>query len=62
MIKKLDVPIGSETEGRSKATIEESYDTEFLFTRVIYLLNIGETEFGDLFDFEPSPLPISLCN
>ena len=40
-MKKLDVPVGSETEQRSKATIEESYDTEFLFTRVIYLLNIG---------------------
>ena len=34
----------------------------FLFSRVIYLLSIGEIEFEDLLDFELSPLPTSLCN
>ena len=33
-----------------------------LFASVIYLLCIGETEFEDLFGFELSPLPTSLCN
>ena len=62
MIKKLVVPIGSKTKWRSKAATEEIYDIELLFSRVIYLLSIGETEFEDLLDFELSPLSISLCN
>ena len=33
-----------------------------MFARVIYLINIGEIEFEDLFDFELSLLPTSLCN
>ena len=33
-----------------------------MFARVIYLINIGEIEFEDLFDFELSLPPTSLCN
>ena len=61
-IKQLVVPNGSKTKRRSKATTEESYDTELLFARVIYLLSTGEIKFEDLFDFELSRLPTSLCN
>ena len=50
-IKKLVVPTGSKTKRRSKATTEESYDTELLFTPVLWLLSIGEIKFEYLFDF-----------
>ena len=61
-IKKLVVTIGSKTKQRSKATTEESSNTELMFAHVIYLCSIGEIEFEDLFDFELSTLPTSLCN
>ena len=50
-IKKLVVPIGSKTKRRSKATTEESYDTELLFARVLWLLSIDEIKFEYLFGF-----------
>ena len=54
--------LDTKTKRRSKATTEKSYDIELLFARAVYLFSIGEIEFEDLFDFELSPLPTSLCN
>ena len=50
-IKKLVVPIGSKNKRRSKATTEESYDAELLFTRLIYFCSIAEIESEEFFDF-----------
>ena len=61
-MKTLVVPIGSKNKRRSKATTEESYDAELLFTRLIYFCSIAEIESEDFFDFELSALPTSLYN
>ena len=60
-IKKAVVLIGSKTKASGKGTPEEYYNTELLFARVIFLLSLGQIEFEDLFEFELSPLPTSLC-
>ena len=38
----------------------EVYNTEIIFSRVMYLLSAGQIDIGDLFSYELSPVPTSL--
>ena len=46
-------------KSKSKTNIQE-YNTELLFSRVMYLMSIGEIELCDIFNYELSPIPTSL--
>ena len=49
-----------EGEKSKKKNIVEVYNTETIFSHVIYLLSASHIDIGDLFTFELSPVPISL--
>ena len=47
---------------QQKKEIVELYNSELLFSRVMYLLSINQIEVDNLFDYKLSPIPTSLFN
>ena len=45
---------------KDKKKVVEVYNTEIIFSRVMYLLSAGQIDIGDLFSYELSPVPTSL--
>ena len=50
------------TEGKKKkkAVYQPTFNTELIFSRVIYLLGVHQLDFSTLFDYELAPVPTSL--
>ena len=50
------------TEGKKKkkAVDQPSFNTELIFSRVLYLLGVHQLDFSTLFDYELAPVPTSL--
>ena len=47
---------------RKRGTSNETYNTDVIFSRVIYLMSIGQLEFEHLFSYELAPFPTALCH
>ncbi|MEM7297990.1 MAG: hypothetical protein AAF391_06960, partial [Bacteroidota bacterium] len=45
---------------KKKVHTKDAFNTELIFSRVLYLLGTGQLEFNNLFDYELSPVPTSL--
>ena len=43
-----------------KKEIVELHNSELIFSRVLYLLSLGQIKIDNLFDYELSPVPTSL--
>jgi len=52
----------TDTKRKKNSPGKEHYNTESIFSRVCYVMNIGQIDTKDLFNFELSPYPTSLCN
>ena len=48
------------TRSSTKNKSAEVYNTEIIFSRVMYLLSAGHTQIGDLFKYELAPVPTAL--
>ena len=51
----------TDTKRQKKSPGKEQYSIESIFSRVCYLMSIGQIDTKDLFGYELSPFPISLC-
>ena len=45
---------------KNKNVIKEGFNTDLIFSCVLYLLGMDQVEFKNLFDFELTPVPTSL--
>ena len=52
------IPMSLKKSKSNAATPE--YNTELIFSSVMYLMSIGQIELGDIFNYELSPIPTSL--
>ena len=57
---KKSVITMKESKKNRKKKVTEVYNTEIIFSRVIYLLSAGQIEIKDLFSYELSPVPTAL--
>ena len=51
----------TDTKRQKKSPGKEQYSIESIFSRVCYLMSIGQIDTKDLFSYELSPFPTSLC-
>ena len=59
-ISTLVITMKKGKKKKNKEEIVEVYNTELIFSRVIYLLNSGKIKIDNLFDYELSPLAESI--
>ena len=52
----------ADTRRQKKSLGKEQYNVESIFSRVCYLMSIGQIETKDLFNYELSPFPTPLCS
>ena len=52
----------TDSKTKKNSPAKENYNTESIFSRVCYLMSIGQIEIENLFHFELSTYPTSLCN
>ena len=61
---KLSSKVTTMAEGKKnkKGAVTESFNTELIFSRVLYLLGIDQLDFTNLFNNELAPVPTALFN
>ena len=59
---KKSVITMKELKKNRKKKVTEVYNTEIIFSRVIYILSAGQIEIKDVFSYEFSPVPTDLFN